>query len=218
MAITGQIVVPRIAQWCAIHLADERDTPVLQQVWHEDEQQVEHLRERRSRPSARRPAGGLGTAIVLGYVAPPASRWWPAGRRIGYLTIGRPAESSLRSEFFLVAESIARRAALAIDNARAHGALQADRPGAPEEPAARRPCPRSPGLDVGVVYEAAGEDDRGRRGLLRPVPGRQRDVVLRVGDVCGTGAEAAAVTGLARHTIRGADARRASRSPRRSSG
>ena len=25
MAITGQIVVPRIAQWCAIHLADERE-------------------------------------------------------------------------------------------------------------------------------------------------------------------------------------------------
>ena len=39
--------------------------------------------------------------------------------------------------------------------------------------------PEAPGLDVGVVYEAAGEASTGRRRLLRPVPGRRRDVVLR---------------------------------------
>ncbi len=44
MAITGQIVVPKIAQWCAVHLDDDRGHPVLQQVWHEDERQVEPLR------------------------------------------------------------------------------------------------------------------------------------------------------------------------------
>ena len=45
MAITGQIVVPKIAQWCAVHLDDDRGQPVLQQVWHEDERHVEPLRD-----------------------------------------------------------------------------------------------------------------------------------------------------------------------------
>jgi hypothetical protein len=44
MAITGQIVVPKIAQWCAVHLDDDRGNPVLEQVWHEDERQTEPLR------------------------------------------------------------------------------------------------------------------------------------------------------------------------------
>ena len=46
-----------------------------------------------------------------------------------------------------------------------------------------------------------GRGRRRRRRLLRPVPGRDGTWCFVVGDVCGTGAEAAAVTGLARHTI-----------------
>ncbi len=37
MAITGQIVVPRLAQWCAIHLPTSAASRSLHQVWHEDE-------------------------------------------------------------------------------------------------------------------------------------------------------------------------------------
>ena len=59
-----------------------------------------------------------------------------------------------------------------------------------------------PGLDVGVVYEAAGEGASvgGDFYDLFPIGGGSWCFV--VGDVCGAGAEAAAVTGLARHTIR----------------
>ena len=197
MAITGQIVVPRIAQWCAIHLADERDTLVLHQVWHEDEQRTEHLRE--VLESVEGDDLVKGSVRIPGYSAtsiPLVAR----GRRIGYLTIGRPPGEVLRSEFFLVAESIARRAALAIDNARAHGALQATGR-ALQKSLLPASVPKVPGLDVGVVYEAAGEDAAAGGDFYDLFPVGNGAWCFAVGDVCGTGAEAAAVTGLARHTI-----------------
>jgi serine phosphatase RsbU (regulator of sigma subunit) len=122
------------------------------------------------------------------------------GRQIGYLTLGRAADDPLGNEFFLVAQSIARRAALAIDNARAHGDLQAVGQ-ALQESLLPATMPTAPGLDVGVVYEAAGESAAAGGDFydLFPVGGGTWCFV--VGDVCGTGAEAAAVTGLARHTI-----------------
>ncbi len=60
-----------------------------------------------------------------------------------------------------------------------------------------------------MVYEPA-RGQRGRRRLLRrlrerPAPGRLRLPArwrFAIGDVCGTGPEAAAVTGLARHALR----------------
>ena len=98
-------------------------------------------------------------------------------------------------------ESVVRRAALAIDNSRAHGDLQAV--GAALQRSLLPPSiPDVPTLDVGVVYEAAGAGSTvgGDFYDLFGVGGGRWCFV--VGDVCGTGAEAAAVTGLARHTIR----------------
>jgi PAS domain S-box-containing protein len=72
--------------------------------------------------------------------------------------------------------------------------------------------PRVPGLDVSARYWPAGASDVGgdfydvfriddttatRRSL-------DRRVAVVIGDVCGTGPDAAAVTGIARHTIRAA--------------
>lgn len=197
MAITGQVVVPRIAPWCAIHLTDERGRLVLEQVWHEDESRVDALR------AALEAAPGDdladGTATVAGYEStgiPLVAR----GKRIGRLTVGRAPGEMLRSEVFLVAESIARRAALAIDNARAHGALQAA--GRALQNSLLPPSvPTAPGYDVGVVYEAAGEDEAAGGDFYDLFPVGNGAWCFVVGDVCGTGAEAAAVTGLARHTI-----------------
>ena len=197
MAITGQIVVPRIAQWCAIHLADERGKLILQQVWHEDEREVEDLRAVIDAISAEDLVEG--TIGIPGYSStsiPLVAR----GKRIGHLTIGRQPGEVLRSEFFLVAESIARRAALAIDNARAHGALQAAGR-ALQNSLLPASVPSAPGLEVGVVYEAAGEDAAAGGDFYDLFPIGNGTWCFVVGDVCGTGAEAAAVTGLARHTI-----------------
>ena len=197
-AMTGQIVVPTIASWCAIHLDDERGQPVLQQVWHQDEGRIEPLRaalegiqptqiEATENPTL----DGEVTTIVLE----------AHGRRIGHLTLGRARGNPFRGEIRLVAEAVARRAALAIDNARAHGALRAvgqalQRSLIPEA------IPQVPGLQVGVVYEAAGRDAAAGGDFYDLFSIGAGQWCFMVGDVCGTGPEAAAVTGLARHTVR----------------
>jgi serine phosphatase RsbU (regulator of sigma subunit) len=201
MAITGQIVVPKIAQWCAVHLDDDRGHPVLQQVWHEDEREVEPLRadlEAKTVAASAEPdepvqPGPWGEVLTVPLVA--------RGRRIGHLTLGRAAGDPLRGEPLLVAESVARRAAIAIENARAHGELRAIG-NALQRSLLPSSTPEAPGLDVGVVYEAAGEASTAGGDFydLFPIGGGKSCFV--VGDVCGTGPEAAAVTGLARHTIR----------------
>lgn len=197
MAITGQIVVPRIAHWCAIHLTDERGKPILQQVWHEDETRLEALRAAvEAIPPDQLAAATPGIPGYFATSIPLVAR----GRRIGFLTIDRPRGELQRSEFFQVAESIARRAALAIDNARAHGDLQAA--GRALQESLLPPfVPTAPGFDIGVVYEPAGEDAAAGGDFYDLFPVGSGRWCFVVGDVCGTGAEAAAVTGLARHTI-----------------
>jgi serine phosphatase RsbU (regulator of sigma subunit)/PAS domain-containing protein len=197
MAITSQIVVPRIAGWCAIHLSDERGKPVLEQIWHEDENELGRLRAAAEAISRQQLEGD--DPVVLGS-ATTSIPLLTRGRQIGYLTIGRPRRDLQRSEFFLVVESIARRAALAIDNARAHGDLQAVGR-ALQESLLPPSAPTAPGLDVGVVYEPAGEESVVGGDFYDLFPLGNGKWCFVVGDVCGTGAEAAAVTGLARHTI-----------------
>jgi PAS domain S-box-containing protein len=198
VAITSQVVVPRLANWCAVHLVDERGVPGLCQVWHADERRTEELRQ----AVEQLPLAGLADAVdpaLEGEVTtlPLVAR----SRRLGFLTLGRSPGNPLRDDVLLVAESIARRAALALDNSLAHGALLAS--GRALQRSLLPPTlPKIPGLDVGVVYEAAGEGSEvgGDFYDIFSVGGEAWCFV--VGDVCGTGAEAAAVTGLARHTIR----------------
>jgi serine phosphatase RsbU (regulator of sigma subunit) len=204
MAITGQIVVPKIAQWCAVHLDDDRGHPVLEQVWHEDERQTEPLRDYLETNPAPVPdevedAGATEEPSIWGEVltVPLVAR----GRRIGHLSLGRPHGDPLRGEPLLVAESVARRAAMAIENARAHGELKAIG-NALQRSLLPSSTPKAQGLDVGVVYEAAGQETTAGGDFYDLFPIGNGKSCFVVGDVCGTGPEAAAVTGLARHTIR----------------
>lgn len=198
MAITGQIVVPQIANWCAVHLDDDRGRPILQHAWHEDERLIVPLRSALALTSPG-DVGDSDDALLQGAVLsiPLVAR----SRQIGFLTLGRAKNDPLRGELLLVAGSVARRAALAIDNARAHGALRAVG-NALQRSLLPSSMPTVPGLDVGVVYEAAGEDSTAGGDFYDVFAVGGGRWCFVVGDVCGTGAEAAAVTGLARHTIR----------------
>ena len=200
MAITGQIVVPRLATWCALHLDDERGEPVLHQVWHSDEREIEGLR---AALATRRPdaLGSDRDPLLAGEVT--TMRLVARGRGIGHLTLGRPVGSPLRDDVLLVTESISRRAALAIDNARAHGTLLAT--GQALQRSLLPPVlPDVPGLDVGVVYEAAGEGAEAGGDFYDLFPVRDGAWGLALGDVSGKGSGAAALTALARYTIRAA--------------
>jgi serine phosphatase RsbU (regulator of sigma subunit) len=120
---------------------------------------------------------------------------------IGWLTLGRPPGDPLRGEPLMIAESIARRAALAIDNASAHAELQ-EIGRALQRGLLPASMPSARGIEVGVVYETAGELNAVGGDFYDFFPVGGGSWFFVVGDVCGTGPEAAAVTGLARHTLR----------------
>lgn len=198
LMVTGQIVVPQLAMWCAVHLDDERGRPVLVQIWHEDERLTDPLRSVLE-VTALDQLTDSDDAILQGALLsiPLVAR----GRRFGFLTLGRARGDPLRGETLLVAESIARRVALAVDNARAHGDLRAIG-NTLQQSLLPSTMPTAPDLDIGVVYEAAGEGSTAGGDFYDVFAVGGGRWCFVVGDVCGTGAEAAAVTGLARHTIR----------------
>ena len=70
--------------------------------------------------------------------------------------------------------------------------------------------PEVPGVDAGALYQAAGEDHEVGGDFYDLFATSEDHWFAVIGDVCGKGAEAAAVTALARYTIRAAAARRRS--------
>ncbi|MFL9678108.1 SpoIIE family protein phosphatase [Streptomyces sp. KL110A] len=134
-----------------------------------------------------------GETVVLPLVA--------RNRVIGMLTLGRPAEDHFRQEILELAEDLSRRAALALDNARLYSERNAisqslQRSLLPPE------LPKIPGVEVDVIYRAAGEGNEVGGDFYDVFPIRDDVYGFAIGDVCGTGPEAAAVTGLARHALR----------------
>ncbi|TBO54594.1 PAS domain S-box protein, partial [Streptomyces kasugaensis] len=122
-------------------------------------------------------------------------------RVIGMLTLGKPSEEHFRQEILELAEDLSRRAALALDNARLYSERTAisqslQRSLLPPE------LPEVPGVEVEVIYRAAGEGNEVGGDFYDLFPIRDGAYGFAIGDVCGTGPEAAAVTGLARHALR----------------
>src|SRR3954452_8407573 len=146
-----------------------------------------------------RAAAGRSLAVV-----PLVAR----GRSVGALSVGwqaagrRPA----RDEWSLI-EALAQRIALAVDSAlqyeeRAYVARTLQQSLLPGT------LPNVPGADVAAEYLAAGEgmEVGGDFFDVFAVDG-QDEWALVIGDVCGKGAEAAAVTALARYTLRAVTSR-----------
>jgi PAS domain S-box-containing protein len=121
------------------------------------------------------------------------------GRTLGVMALGfvRVVGQDELSLF----EDVARRAALAIDNARlyeerANVARTLQRSLLPPE------LPHVPGLQLAARYRAAGEGNEVGGDFYDCFPTGKDEWALVIGDVCGKGAEAAAVTALARYTVR----------------
>ncbi|NVI90394.1 PP2C family protein-serine/threonine phosphatase, partial [Actinomadura sp. BRA 177] len=131
------------------------------------------------------------------------------GRRIGTIVIGRPPGDRFPRSAVELAEELSRRAALAVDNARLFSA-QTAMSSALQRSLLPPGIPEIPGLEVAVVYEPAGEGSEVGGDFYDvfesgPRPGGSASAArwrFAIGDVCGTGPEAAAVTGLARHALR----------------
>ncbi|WP_309097045.1 SpoIIE family protein phosphatase [Streptomyces sp.] len=142
----------------------------------------------------------LATASAVGgetVVLPLVAR----NRVIGMLTLGKPTDEHFRQEILELAEDLSRRAALALDNARLYSERTAisqslQRSLLPPE------LPTIEGVEVEVIYRAAGEGNEVGGDFYDVFPIRDGAYGFAIGDVCGTGPNAAAVTGLARHALR----------------
>jgi PAS domain S-box-containing protein len=126
------------------------------------------------------------------------------GRSLGSLTfLSCSPERRFGPADLAIAQEVAWRAALAADNARLFSerayvarALQAS--------LLPHTLPEIPGLELAARYLAAGEGNEVGGDFFDAFDAGYGTWALVVGDVCGKGPDAAAIAGLARHTVRAA--------------
>ncbi|QKW21906.1 serine/threonine-protein phosphatase [Kitasatospora sp. NA04385] len=121
------------------------------------------------------------------------------GRLLGTVTFVYEREPARVPPPLFLAD-LALRAALAIDNATLYEERRQNVASLQQHllPAV---LPTVPGVELAAAYEVGDAALEVGGDFYDAVPGR-RSLSLLVGDVCGRGAEAAALTGLARHTLR----------------
>ncbi|GII22150.1 SpoIIE family protein phosphatase [Planosporangium mesophilum] len=203
LALIPRLVVPRLGRWCAVHVAESADGLRLAAATHVDETASPELHQMLADAvPLLREVQSVGAAVPLpapfdGYAVSMSAR----GQQLGILSVGHDGEHRLGSEELAVIEDVARRAALAIENARIH----AERRRVAETLQRSLLPPRLPvveGIDFGAEYVPTGEGvDVG--GDFYDVVGLDdgRWLVV-VGDVSGKGVHAATVTGLVREVTR----------------
>ncbi len=214
-SLAGQLMVPRFADWCAVWLRDEERSrpPRLARVWHAREDRIARLRAELDRePPLGTPRAVPGRAVPWHRADGPAGAGGRdgagvrcdlvvGGRTLGSLVLGREGLSRFPDGALGLVEDFARRVALAVLSARRY-TLQATISQVLQRGLLPKEEVRVPGLDTALVYEPAGEGAWAGGDfydLLR-LPGDRWRFAL--GDVCGSGPEAAVVTGLARPVLR----------------
>ncbi|SBT88292.1 Serine phosphatase RsbU, regulator of sigma subunit [Streptomyces sp. DI166] len=222
-ALTGQLLVPRLADWCAVWLEDEvtgRGWPLpgaagtgprLARVWHGSENRIEELR-RALEKDPPRPPGDLrsgpeghpwpGEALGPGEAVGTALsyRLIAGGRPLGTLVIGRAGPAGFPDEVTGLVEDLGRRVALAIGAARQY-ARQATISAVLQRGLLPGAVAEIPGVSSALVYEPC--DKGGPSGDFYDLfPAGDGRWCFAVGDVQGKGPEAAVVIGLARPWLR----------------
>nr|WP_202537821.1 ATP-binding SpoIIE family protein phosphatase [Streptomyces sp. SID8350] len=241
-AIAGQLLVPRLADWCAIWLEAEGGgpgaEPRLARVWHSDETGTEPLRTALEREPLRLPADiGPGPVHVpvpwsaqrgpytgnapgaeggphpqdgppAGDAPHPGSRDGAAlafritagGRALGTVLVGREGVARMPEAVASLIEDFVRRLGLAVGAARAY-TRQATISRILQRGLLPSKVAEIPGVTSALVYEPSDDGVVGGDFYdIFPCPGDRWCFVL--GDVQGSGPEAAVVTGLARPWLR----------------
>ncbi|HUH07109.1 MAG TPA: SpoIIE family protein phosphatase [Egibacteraceae bacterium] len=231
----AELAVPRLADWCAVHLVDAQGDPRPLIATHADPERAALVRDLLQRFPVRLDApDGLGQVLSTGrsafypeitdelldqaaaadperlemarrigfgsaMIVPLAAR----GRILGAISLINERERRAAPADLTLAEELAARAAAALDNARLFE--ERSRVARSLQASLLPPIlPDLPGLELGARYVAAGAGTE-VGGDFYDVFAVSRDRwLLVVGDVCGRGADAAGVTGLARHVVRAA--------------
>ncbi len=163
-------------------------------VWDDGEEFVEQIAREDDHRAALR-AMNLGSGIIVPMVA--------RGRVLGACILANHQDRPMTDEDRQLARTMGERAAVLLDNARL---MRQRREISDGLQAALLPpsLPVIPGLQLGARYEPAGEGLEVGGDFYDVVPVDANEWLLVVGDVTGHGVEAAAVTGLVRHTIHSA--------------
>ncbi|WDZ86280.1 SpoIIE family protein phosphatase [Micromonospora cathayae] len=208
MALVPQLVVPRLGQWCAVHTADEWGQLKLAAASHADESVLPQLHQvlRETGPDSvqarLREASRLGSQVPLsgpmeGFAVPLVAR----GQRLGTLAVGRHQRHRHDPDEVAVLEDVARRAALAIENARIHAERR--RVAQTLQQSLLPPVlPLIDGIGFAAEYVPTGYDAEVGGDFYDVVPLPDGRWLVVIGDVSGKGVQAAAVTGLVRDVIR----------------
>ncbi|WP_432000370.1 SpoIIE family protein phosphatase [Streptomyces sioyaensis] len=208
-ALAAQLLVPRLADWCAIWLTTEGGGMQLSRVWHVDERRIVPLRDDLERdpptevvrtagipwpwPESAGASSTGGSALAFPLVARDTDQ--------GVLLLGRAGHLQMTDTVVRMVEDVARRVAQAVLTARQYTrqttislALQ------------RRQLPASlasiVGVDTAIVYEPHGEGQTVGGDFYDVFPMGDRRWCFLLGDVQGKDPEAMSVTGLARHLVR----------------
>ncbi|MFF5176754.1 SpoIIE family protein phosphatase [Micromonospora sp. NPDC000316] len=208
MALIPQLVVPRLGQWCAVHTTDEWGRLRLAAASHADESALPQLHKvleetgpdsiqarlrGASRGAAQIPLG----APMEGFAVPLIVR----GQRLGTLAVGRHQRHRHDPDQVAVLEDVARRAALAIENARIHAERR--RVAQTLQQSLLPPVlPVVDGIGFAAEYVPTGDDAEVGGDFYDVVPLPDGRWLVVIGDVSGKGVQAAAVTGLVRDVIR----------------
>ncbi|MEU1667764.1 ATP-binding SpoIIE family protein phosphatase [Streptomyces sparsogenes] len=208
-ALAGQLLVPRLADWCAVWLSAEGQRLRLCRVWHSDERRNDALRLALEshppptgldisgtpwpwpEPSDSRGAGGAALAFPL----------LAQGRSHGVLLLGRAGVPQLNEGVARLSGDVVRRVAQAVATARRY-----TRQATISRALQRRQLPTSlariPGVATAIVYEPHGEGQTVGGDFYDLFPMGRRRWCFLLGDVCGSDPEAMSATGLARHLVR----------------
>ncbi|MFH9614842.1 ATP-binding SpoIIE family protein phosphatase [Streptomyces pratensis] len=212
----GPLLVPRLADWCAIWLESEGGGPAaaprLAGVWHRDEARTELLRPALEKEPLRLPGsvgtgpvpmpwpGGAAAARGDGTGAALAHRIISGGRTLGAVLVGREGTDHIPDAVAALLADFVRRVGLAVGAARAY-TRQATISRILQRGLLPSKVAEIPGVTSALVYEPGDDGVVGGDFYdLFPCPGGRWCFVL--GDVQGSGPEAAVVTGLARPWLR----------------
>jgi serine phosphatase RsbU (regulator of sigma subunit)/anti-sigma regulatory factor (Ser/Thr protein kinase) len=232
LAVAGQVAVPRLAAWCAVLLSGPGGDLRLTVARHADESQAGALTwllnlgcdlappaiaadsrdgAARSWPlaalvPAQAPAGVADLAARGAWCFPLTTRGGP----LGLLILGGPHGGRPSREVQRLAEDLAARIALALENSRlttrqqqASDALRAAL--VPPE------LPRIPGVELAFAHDLPIADvprsdlsraDAGGGDFCDVFPVTGRRWRFAIGEVCGTGPATLGVTSLARNALR----------------
>jgi phosphoserine phosphatase RsbU/P len=209
MQRVARMTVPAIAEGCLVYVC-ENDKPVLRTAVHVDMRRLSGLRadpdamaglRRLADEAITGPARRVGgaEAAQFGTRTVDAQVLRARGRVIGVLIFMFDRDGTLIQEAGFLRD-LAQRAALAIDNGELYERRRREVTAMQQHLLPSR-LPSVPGLTMAASYTVG---DR-----VLEVGGDFYDAVVRadgtvaalIGDVCGRGVDAAALTGMARHTL-----------------